>query len=263
MKDLEKAVLAVMLGKQVDEAKKPLHPNQQKLDVHEPEKDELTAKDFEMLRAGKKAKMKEEIKVMPDEEEMDDEEGDEEEDKKKKKMDEMSKSMAYATGTKKAMQMKGDQPPLEKSTIKKAHDIAKAMLRKEEVEIADDADETVIVHTPFEFELKESYTFGDYLTAAKQLVGEEQAIELANEKFAKQDTSIFVEQFTRTDIEDKVKTHEKAGHKVSTPKYSTKSGKPYAEYVVTDKESGVRRKYIHHGNARSVENMGAVGKKEE
>jgi hypothetical protein len=30
------------------------HPNQQKLDVHEPEKDELTAKDFEMLRKGKK-----------------------------------------------------------------------------------------------------------------------------------------------------------------------------------------------------------------
>jgi len=32
------------------------HPNQQKIDVHEPEKDEITAKDFEMLRAGKKAK---------------------------------------------------------------------------------------------------------------------------------------------------------------------------------------------------------------
>lgn len=30
------------------------HPNQQKLDVHEPEEDELTAKDFEMLRKGKK-----------------------------------------------------------------------------------------------------------------------------------------------------------------------------------------------------------------
>ena len=54
-KELQKAVLAVMLGKKesVEEAKKPLHPNQQKLDVHEPEKDELTAKDFEMLRAGK------------------------------------------------------------------------------------------------------------------------------------------------------------------------------------------------------------------
>jgi hypothetical protein len=31
-----------------------LHPNQQKLDVHEPEKDKLTAKDFKMLRAKKK-----------------------------------------------------------------------------------------------------------------------------------------------------------------------------------------------------------------
>ena len=32
-----------------------LHPNQQKIDVHEPEKDKITAKDFEMLRKGKKA----------------------------------------------------------------------------------------------------------------------------------------------------------------------------------------------------------------
>ena len=47
-------------------------------------------------------------------------------------VDEMDKSMAYATGTKRAMQMTGDKPPLEKSTIKKAHKIAKAMLRKEE-----------------------------------------------------------------------------------------------------------------------------------
>ena len=40
-----------------------LHPNQQKLDVHEPEKDKLTSKDFEMLRAGKKAKMKEDVEL--------------------------------------------------------------------------------------------------------------------------------------------------------------------------------------------------------
>ena len=39
---------------------KTLHPNQQKLDVHEPEKDELTADDFKKLRAGKKPDMKKE-----------------------------------------------------------------------------------------------------------------------------------------------------------------------------------------------------------
>ena len=40
--------------KAVKEAK--LHPNRQKLDVHEPEKDELTSQDFKKLRAGKKVK---------------------------------------------------------------------------------------------------------------------------------------------------------------------------------------------------------------
>ena len=36
-----------------------LHPNQQKLDVHEPEKDELTADDFKKLRAKKEVKKEE------------------------------------------------------------------------------------------------------------------------------------------------------------------------------------------------------------
>lgn len=325
MKELEKAVLAVMLGKkeeQVDEAKKPLHPNQQKLDVHEPEKDELTSKDFEMLRAGKKAKMKEEVKVLPDDqEEMDDEEDDDEEEKNKKKhMKEMSKSMAYATGTKKAMQMTGDKPPLEKATIKKGHEIAKAMLRKEDVELEeantetkkefqarqerlaashaetqknpdrlarmmkipgyadamklaqksvkkeevesfDDYDE-LVESKPFEFSVEEFYTFGDYLITAKKLVGEEQAVELANNSYNSKSTDLFLEAFGRDDIEKKVKMHMNAGHQVSTPKYSTKGGEFHAEYVVTDKESGIRRKYIHHGSSRKVENMGAAGKRD-
>ena len=34
--------------------KEALHPNQQKIDVHEPEKDEITADDFKKLRAMKK-----------------------------------------------------------------------------------------------------------------------------------------------------------------------------------------------------------------
>jgi hypothetical protein len=268
MKELEKAVLAVMLGKkeeQVDEAKKPLHPNQQKLDVHEPEKDELTSKDFEMLRAGKKAKMKEEVKVLPDDqEEMDDEEDDDEEEKNKKKhMKEMSKSMAYATGTKKAMQMTGDKPPLEKATIKKGHEIAKAMLRKEDVEL-----EEANTETKKEFQARQERLAASHAETqknpitAKKLVGEEQAVELANNSYNSKSTDLFLEAFGRDDIEKKVKMHMNAGHQVSTPKYSTKGGEFHAEYVVTDKESGIRRKYIHHGSSRKVENMGAAGKRD-
>jgi hypothetical protein len=137
----------------------------------------------------------------------------------------------------------------------------KAQLANEEVYL-DDADETIFVHAPIEYQLQESYNFGDYLTAAKSIVGEDDAIELANEAFNNQDTNIFVEQFLRSDIEAKVKAHQKMGHKVSTPKYSTKSGQPHAEYVVTDKE-GMRRKYIHHGSNRKMENMGPVGKRDE
>jgi len=53
LRGVAEAVTRIMMGE------KALHPNQQKLDVHEPEKDELTAKDFEMLR--NKKKMKEEV----------------------------------------------------------------------------------------------------------------------------------------------------------------------------------------------------------
>jgi len=41
---------------------------------------------------------------------------------------------AYAIGMAKAKKITGDEPPLEKETIKKAHEIAKSILKKEETE---------------------------------------------------------------------------------------------------------------------------------
>ena len=49
LRNVAEIAAKIMMGE------KALHPNQQKLDVHEPEKDELTADDFKKLRAGKKA----------------------------------------------------------------------------------------------------------------------------------------------------------------------------------------------------------------
>jgi hypothetical protein len=59
LRDVADIAARIMMGE------KALHPNQQKLDVHEPEKDELTAKDFEMLR--NKKKMKEETEEVAEE----------------------------------------------------------------------------------------------------------------------------------------------------------------------------------------------------
>jgi hypothetical protein len=59
LRDVADIAARIMMGE------KALHPNQQKLDVHEPEKDELTAKDFEKLR--NKKKMKEETEEVAEE----------------------------------------------------------------------------------------------------------------------------------------------------------------------------------------------------
>ena len=48
LRDVADVAARIMMGE------KALHPNQQKLDVHEPEKDELTAHDFKKLRTMKK-----------------------------------------------------------------------------------------------------------------------------------------------------------------------------------------------------------------
>ena len=154
-KELQKAVLAVMLGKQVDEAKKPLHPNQQKLDVHEPEKDELTAKDFAMLRAGKKA-MKEDIT----EEDL-----------------EMVIEYALSEGWEdmlKAAKERAKPQPSGGSGVKQGRAYGGSK-QKNEKPMKEEADRT----------------FGEYLQAAKSKFGEEEAVKIANDAFNAKDTSIF------------------------------------------------------------------------
>lgn len=139
----------------------------------------------------------------------------------------------------------------EVSKVKHLAKQAMPKTRKEEVE--DEVDQTIIEHNSLDIELPETLRFGDYLTASKKLVeSEDDAIAVANEFFKNQDESLVIESFTRADIEDKVKAHSRAGHEVSMPKYSTKEGKPYAEYTVTNKETGKKTKYIHHGSTRRV-----------
>ena len=65
IRDVADVAARIMAGLPPLEEK--LHPNQQKIDVHEPEKDELTADDFKKLRAGKKPDMKKEEAEQVDE----------------------------------------------------------------------------------------------------------------------------------------------------------------------------------------------------
>ena len=107
-----------------------------------------------------------------------------------------------------------------------------------------------------------SFYFEDFLNAAKaivesneELVNEE--VSIAEQFFSDGDVSIILEAFSRDFVNDKVKTAKDAGHKVSSPKFSMKDDKPHAEFTVTHKDSGVRKKHVFHGNVTRHENLGS------
>jgi hypothetical protein len=114
-------------------------------------------------------------------------------------------------------------------------------------------DKTIELHDDFIIDLPSELGFQDYLDAAKSFSEDpSEAILIADSFFKSRDESLVIENFMRSDIESKIKAHEKAGSKVDDTKYSTKNGKPYAEYTVTDSE-GRKSRYIHHGSTRRVE----------
>jgi hypothetical protein len=233
---------------------KQLHPNQQVLDVHEPEKDKLTAKDFEMLRKGKKAKtVKEEEEIA---EGMPGQMGH----AGKVTMKQIAKSSASPT-VKKAI---GKAAPDIKSYGDRAAALTAAGIKRESVE--ESVTETIVKHNDFTIEITDNPTFGDFLKAVQSIVRtdeesmQKEIVAIAEQAFAENYEEVIIEAFTRMEIDDKMAAHRKAGNTVSNDKFSTKNGQPYAEYVVTDQEGG-RKKYIHHGTVRRMESMPSATKK--
>jgi hypothetical protein len=138
-----------------------------------------------------------------------------------------------------------------------------AKMRKEEVELDEGIAETIVKHNDFSIEITDNPTFGDFLRAAQSITRtDEEAIAVAEQAYKENNEEIIIESFTRGEIQDKIDAHRKAGNTVSNDKYSTKSGQPYAEYVVTDQEGG-RKKYIHHGTTRRMESMPAAKGKDK
>jgi hypothetical protein len=239
---------------------KQLHPNQQALDVHEPKKDKLTAKDFEMLRAGKKAKTV----------------------KKEKEIEEGMPGQMGRAGkvTMNQIAKSSASPTVKKAIRKAAPDIKTYSDRADALRAAgvpgapgprgtinasfeEGVSETIVKHNDFTIEITNNPTFGDFLRAVQSIVRtdeesmQKEIVAVAEQAFAENYEEVIIEAFTRMEIDDKMAAHRKAGNTVSADKYGTKNGQPYAEYVVTDQEGG-RKKYIHHGTARRMESMSSV-----
>lgn len=138
------------------------HPNQQRIDVHEPEKDEITADDFKKLRAMKKTK-----------------DG---------KVHNCATHVEHAVLGKGVTVSEQHAEPdangdIEWYTVQFENSTQKVLTK----------DLTITMSEAHVHEEKE-YTFADYLNAARAQYGDDEAVKIANEAFKTQDITLFTKQ---------------------------------------------------------------------
>ena len=232
-------------GKKMAEAEenieeKKLHPNQQVLDVHEPEKDELTADDFKKLRAGKPQKSVKEGK-------------DEMGGKKKKETSE-----ARSTGT--VFDKPKDNPltkDIKSSFNKKQVPTGTVYTRKPPSKVkGESVTQTIINHNDFVLEVTNNPTYSDYLKALQSMVGQsneeiqQEIVTIATEAFNENYTDIIIESQTKKIFESKFEDIRMSGGKVLGENYMVDSGEPYVEYTV--EKDGKAIQYVHLGTIKTV-----------
>ena len=209
---------------EVVEAK--LHPNQQKLDVHEPEKDELTANDFKMLRAGKKAKMKTEAST--------------------------GNAFDWKNTPSQLKTKPGEKAGFDSKKIPTGTVYTRKAVKEKPVK--ENITQTIINHDSFVLEVTDNPTYGDYLKALQSMINttsedvQQELINVAEEAFNNKVDSIIIESKTRATFKAKLDELRKSGAKVLDENYMVDSGEPYAEYVF--EKDGVLTQHVYVGTVK-------------
>ena len=271
------------MEEEIDEKK--LHPNQQVLDVHEPEKDELTSKDFEMLRAGKKQKTVKEAAFDPLKHVKNPSPA-----VKAAAKDVKSTSYADRTALMKAGGVKDDRGPrgvtqevtnnpfdvknyksqiptkpgetagfdskkistgtvyTKKFTKEKPEPAGKAFKPKA---IKEGISQTIINYDDFRIDVTDNPTYGDYLRALQTMVEsrdesiQQEVVAIATAAYDEKINSIIIESKARQLFAGKLDELRKSGAKVLDESYIIESNSTYVEYTV--EKDGVRTQYVHIG----------------
>jgi hypothetical protein len=114
------------------------------------------------------------------------------------------------------------------------------------IKMKEDVDYTVISHKSFKMTLPESFSYIDYLNAAKML-DENEAVKIADQFFSEQDDSLVIGSYAISNIQEEIQSFVSEGHEVSLPKYTGEIDNPGVEFTVIDKDSGIATKFIHYG----------------
>jgi hypothetical protein len=218
----------------IDEKK--LHPNQQVLDVHEPEKDKLTSKDFEMLRAGKKQKSVKEASATGPGSTFDWRNTPRETLKPGERAGFDSKKIS--TGTVYTRKVTKEKPEPAGKTFK-----PKA--------VKEGISQTIINYDDFRIDVTDNPTYGDYLRALQTMVEsrdeniQQEVVAIATAAYNDKIDSIIIESKARQIFADKLDEIRKSGSTVLDESYIVESNSTYVEYTV--EKDGVRTQYVHIG----------------
>ena len=218
----------------IDEKK--LHPNQQVLDVHEPEKDKLTSKDFEMLRAGKKQKPVKEASATGPGSTFDWRNTPRETLKPGERAGFDSKKIS--TGTVYTRKVTKEKPEPAGKTFK-----PKA--------VKEGISQTIINYDDFRIDVTDNPTYGDYLRALQTMVEsrdeniQQEVVAIATAAYNDKIDSIIIESKAREIFAGKLDEIRKSGSTVLDESYIVESNSTYVEYTV--EKDGVRTQYVHIG----------------
>ena len=149
--------------------------------------------------------------------------------------------------------------------------VARDKINKEEFDLEEDVDQ-IIEYKPVTVVVNEAgKNYDAYFKAAMKAHGVKHPGELksAEDKkrffnkvdagFNAKNEDVFLEAWMRSDAEERMTAHKKAGNKISDEKHVTKNGQGHHSFVVTE-PSGKRTRHIFHGNTRKVETMSAAPK---
>jgi hypothetical protein len=144
-------------------------------------------------------------------------------------------------------------------------------LTKEDLDFTEAVDETIEYKT-VSIEVNEAdKNYDGYFKAAMKAHGVKHPGELKSTEdkkkffnkvdagFKAKNEDVFIEAWMRSDVEERIAAHTKAGNKISDQKHTTKAGQGHHSFVVTE-PSGKRTRHIFHGNSRKLETMSAAPK---
>lgn len=111
------------------------------------------------------------------------------------------------------------------------------------------SEETIVKHKDFTIDVVNNPTFKDFFNSAKLYVNnDDDAVTVAEAFFNDKDTSIIIESNITELYKNLLNKYEKDGYLIEDIDITIDEDEAYFKYTLVEKDSEIKRTYVHHGN---------------